>query len=38
MFKENMGVQVGDSGQGSLHGISTDNTGIQCFEKGVGSR
>jgi hypothetical protein len=33
---ENMGVQVEDSGQGPLHGMSTLNMGIQYFEKGVG--
>jgi hypothetical protein len=36
MFYENTGVQVEDSEQGPLHGMSTHNTGFIYFQKGVG--
>jgi hypothetical protein len=36
MSYENTGTQVEDSGQGPLHGMSTHNTGIIYFQKGVG--
>ena len=36
MSYENTGVQVEDSGQGPLHGMSTHNTGLIYFQKGVG--
>lgn len=33
---DNMGVRLEDSGQGPFHGLSTHNTGIAYYEKGVG--